>query len=219
MYTRFYSMEQRLEESFQSEGRGACENMSGSFKGYRTDSWFLRGKNLSIMIGFPLKWNNISPFLNRRFWFSLEKTSPGVTVAHLKIVPALKDEGCCHVRPENGVSWHSTWPSAHCYCFLGLFCDEFNHSFLTEALSGLLTVSETVAPGWQVHKDVWIWDYENLGHMGGFPGGKVVQNHPANAEDPRDSGSIPGLGRFPGGGNGNPLQYSCLENCMDRGAW
>ena len=41
---------------------------------------------------------------------------------------------------------------------------------------------------------------------------------PANAEDTRDAGSIPGSGRSPGGGNGNPLQYSCLENPMDRGA-
>ena len=47
----------------------------------------------------------------------------------------------------------------------------------------------------------------------------VVKNLPANAEDIRDLGSIPGLGRFPGGGNGNPLKYSCLENPMDRGAW
>ena len=50
----------------------------------------------------------------------------------------------------------------------------------------------------------------------GFPGGAVVKNPPTNAED---LGSIPGLGRSPGGGNGNPLQYSCLENPMDRGAW
>ena len=40
-----------------------------------------------------------------------------------------------------------------------------------------------------------------------------------NAEDARDVGLIPGLGRSPGGGNDNPLQYSCLENPMDRGAW
>ena len=46
----------------------------------------------------------------------------------------------------------------------------------------------------------------------------VVKNLPANAGDIRDSGLIPGLGRSPGGGNGNPLQYS-LENPMDRGAW
>ena len=47
----------------------------------------------------------------------------------------------------------------------------------------------------------------------------VVKNPPANAEDLRDVGSIPGSGRSPGGGHGNPLQYSCLENPMDRGAW
>ena len=44
----------------------------------------------------------------------------------------------------------------------------------------------------------------------------VVKNPPANA---RDTGSIPGLGKSPRGGNGNPLQYSCLENSMDIGAW
>ena len=42
---------------------------------------------------------------------------------------------------------------------------------------------------------------------------------PANAGDARDEGSVPGLGRSPGGGNGNPPQYSCLENPMDRGPW
>ena len=46
----------------------------------------------------------------------------------------------------------------------------------------------------------------------------VVKNPPANARDIRDEGLIPGSGRFPGGGQGNPLQYSCLENPMDRGA-
>ena len=50
----------------------------------------------------------------------------------------------------------------------------------------------------------------------GFPGGTVVKNLPANAGD---AGSIPGPGRFPGGGHGNLLQYSCLENPMARGAW
>ena len=50
----------------------------------------------------------------------------------------------------------------------------------------------------------------------GFPGGLEVKKLPANSGD---SGLIPGLGRSPGGGNGNPLQYSCLGNPMDRGAW
>ena len=47
----------------------------------------------------------------------------------------------------------------------------------------------------------------------------VVKNPPANAGDLREEGLIPGSGRFPGGGNGNPLQYPCLENPMNRGAW
>ena len=47
----------------------------------------------------------------------------------------------------------------------------------------------------------------------------VVKNPPASAGDIRDVGSIPGLGRPPGGGHGNPLQHSCLENPRDRGAW
>ena len=46
----------------------------------------------------------------------------------------------------------------------------------------------------------------------------VAKNSPAKAGEARDSGSIPGLGRSPGEGNGNPLQYSCLENPKDRGA-
>ena len=50
-----------------------------------------------------------------------------------------------------------------------------------------------------------------------FPGGAVVKNPPANAGDAGDMGSIPKLGRSPGVGNGNPLQYSCLENSTDRG--
>ena len=53
----------------------------------------------------------------------------------------------------------------------------------------------------------------------GFPGGSVVKNLPANAEDEGDWGSISGSGKCPGGGNGNLLQYSCLGNPMDRRAW
>ena len=47
----------------------------------------------------------------------------------------------------------------------------------------------------------------------------LVKDLPANAGDIGDTGMIPGLGRPPGGGHGNPLQYSCLKNPMDRGAW
>ena len=55
-----------------------------------------------------------------------------------------------------------------------------------------------------------------LWSLRGFPGGSVVKNPPANAED---AGWIPGLRRSLGEGKGNPLQYSYLENPMDRGAW
>ena len=47
----------------------------------------------------------------------------------------------------------------------------------------------------------------------------MIKNPPANAGDIRNSGLIPGLGGYPGGGHDNPLQYSCLENPMDRGTW
>ena len=54
--------------------------------------------------------------------------------------------------------------------------------------------------------------------LNGFPGGSVAKNPPANAGNIRDTGLIPGWGRAPGEGHGNPLQYSCLENPMDREA-
>ena len=57
--------------------------------------------------------------------------------------------------------------------------------------------------------------YRGLAYLS-FPGGSDGKASAYNAGDP---GSIPGLGRFPGEGNGNPLQYSCLENPVDRGAW
>ena len=61
-------------------------------------------------------------------------------------------------------------------------------------------------------RQIWVL----LKYCLGFPGDSVVKNPPANAGY---MGSIPGLGRSPGEGNGNPLQYSCLENPMDGGAW
>ena len=54
------------------------------------------------------------------------------------------------------------------------------------------------------------------GHNQSFPGGSEGKETACNA---RDLGSVPGSGRYLGGGNGNPLKYSCLENPMDRGAW
>ena len=52
-----------------------------------------------------------------------------------------------------------------------------------------------------------------------FLSDSTVKNLPVNARGARDMGLIPGSGRFPGVGDGNPFQYSCLENSMDRGAW
>ena len=52
-----------------------------------------------------------------------------------------------------------------------------------------------------------------------YPDGLVAKNSPASEGDERDVGSVPELGQSPGGGPGNPLQYSCLENPIDRGAW
>ena len=60
------------------------------------------------------------------------------------------------------------------------------------------------------------YTYINVSVSNGFPGGSVVKNPPANAGD---LGLIPGLGRSPGDGNANTLQYSCLTNPMKRGDW
>ena len=66
--------------------------------------------------------------------------------------------------------------------------------------------------------DLWLQP-QALARSTPLPGALVVKNLPANAWDLRDVGSIRGLGRFPGGGHDNPLQYSCLESSMARGAW
>ena len=63
-------------------------------------------------------------------------------------------------------------------------------------------------------KHIYVYSYIHITR--GFSGGSVVKNLPANAGD---ESLIPGLGRSPGGQNGNPLQYSFLGNSMDRGAW
>ena len=59
----------------------------------------------------------------------------------------------------------------------------------------------------------------SLSTLNDFPSGTVVKNPLANAGDTRDLGLIPGLGRSLEGGNGNPLQHSCLEHSTDRGVW
>ena len=63
--------------------------------------------------------------------------------------------------------------------------------------------------------DLIVYPFTNAG----FPNGSRGKESTLNARDPGDSGLIPGLGRSPGGGNGNPLHYSCLENPVEREAW
>ena len=75
--------------------------------------------------------------------------------------------------------------------------------------SSLILVAQQMASSlWALVSSSW-----------GFPGGTVVKNLSADAGDTRNESSIPGSVRSPGEGNGNPLQYSCLGNPMDRGAW
>ena len=72
-------------------------------------------------------------------------------------------------------------------------------------------------------RHLWISDSPNLKFFNQSlifpPGGASEKNTPANAGGIRDVGSIPGSGRFPGGGHGSPLQCSCLDNPLDRGVW
>ena len=66
---------------------------------------------------------------------------------------------------------------------------------------------------------MWFYTLSGQCDPAKLPRWHVVKNLPASEEDTRDTGSIPGLEKSPGGGHGNPLQYSCLENPVDRGAW
>ena len=68
---------------------------------------------------------------------------------------------------------------------------------------------------WDIGRDIWVWSTSGRG----LPSCSVVKNLPAKTRDAGDLGSTPGSGRSPGEGNGSPLQYSCLENPVNRGAW
>ena len=71
----------------------------------------------------------------------------------------------------------------------------------------------------QYMKYICMYTYMFCESLQGFPGGTMVKNLPANAGDATDEGLIPASWRFPGVGNGNPFQFSCLENSVDRGVW
>ena len=77
-------------------------------------------------------------------------------------------------------------------------------------------LSLTKSPWISQRNDVRLLDFPEAR---GFPAGSVVENPPVSAGDTGDVGSVPGWGRSPGEGNGNPLQHSCLENPIDGGAW
>ena len=76
--------------------------------------------------------------------------------------------------------------------------------------------SAVLASGIQQSDSIVLWI---ILHLKGFPGDSVGKESTFNALDGGDVGSVPGLGRSPGGGPDKPLQNSCLENSMDRGAW
>ena len=100
-----------------------------------------------------------------------------------------------------------TWTSLH---MLWISCNMSRHH------------ESKLLVGWWWGKQAASWEDCKARPQGlakGFPGGAVVKNLLASAGDARDTGLIPGWGRSPKGGNGNPLQYSCPENAMDRVAW
>ena len=99
-------------------------------------------------------------------------------------------------------------------------------SFVTPAsvhLSRLIQTSTTALPlRLRLQPDGACFSFSGLPYLHSpahFPGDSVVKNLPAKAGDAGDTALIPGLERPPGGGNGNPLQYFCLGNPMDRGGW
>ena len=98
-------------------------------------------------------------------------------------------------------SLNIVYPTRHCHHLQNQ--DAFHMCFCSVQLSGV----------WMMQLLIPLSSSKSIM---GFLGGPMVKNPPANAGD---VGLIPGWGRSPGGGNGNPLQYSCLENPMDRGVW
>ena len=93
------------------------------------------------------------------------------------------------------IPWRREWKRLQYSCWENPMGSQIRHNWATYTTTTTLMIKE------------------------GFPGGTVVKNPPPSAGDTREEGLIPVLGRSPGVGNGNPLQYSCLENFMDRVAW
>ena len=134
----------------------------------------------------------------------------------------------CLENPMDGGAW---WATVHGVTTSWSWLSDFTFSFHFHAMEKEMATHSSVLawriPGTAEPGGLPSMGSHRVGHdwsdltaaaacIWDFPGGSVVKNLPANAGDVN---SVPGLGRSSGEGNGNPLQYSCLENPMDRGAW
>ena len=138
--------------------------------------------------------------------------SPKGTLVHLSIQSPSREIVVGKQIPDVaggwGVSSHKLW---HCKA-QSLFIQMLNESLYVCVCvrEGLMSLTPRRA-GERRWRFIRLW--------GGFPGGSSGKEPACNSGATGDSGSIPGSGRSPGGGNGNPLWYSCLKSPMDRGAW
>ena len=113
---------------------------------------------------------------------------------------------------QSGVAESRSWLQVPCYMFLYWDSHSTFHTMSTGIVALGIATTKTLVRTLENKLDFSCQLYL----VRGFPDGLVVKNLPANAGD---SSYIPWSGRSPGEGNGNPLQYSCLENPMDSGAW
>ena len=117
--------------------------------------------------------------------------------------------------------------TARCCCSVTNLCPTLCDAWTAVQASPSFTVSQSLLKrmsvewvmSFQPSHTQLLWDTAHIIIIMGLLGGTVLKNLPADAGDARDAGLIPELGRLPGEGNDNPLQYPCLENSMDRGAW
>ena len=116
-----------------------------------------------------------------------------------------------HFSFEMCVQVSSAWSLAAVQVMRKTWCSPFQGD--PRAVDPLFLLIETLVWG-LIARYLW-----KLAEFRGFPGSTVVKNPPASAGDVRDKGLIFGFWRCPGGGHGNPLQYSCLEDPIDRRAW
>ena len=129
----------------------------------------------------------------------------------------LKGEASLLVRPSRATGLSYFFPAilsykaAHLCIWVGWDTAHFTSTCLTPVNTNHLSIIMTLA--------MTVWNTVSPLNTRASQVSLVVKNPPANAGDIRDAGSIPGSGRSPGGGHGNPLQFSCLENFIDRGAW